>query len=320
MCVFTDKTYKKYVALVLVPVIAINTYVGYTMVLKSNNDDVEYEDVPGIEEVVTESLGEEFQVSENVGNQELSNNEFTQLVNEFNSSNMSVEEILSTVNKGDSLYASALYTKLKNYFLTDDVILQELENVVCFGTQATCVSEDMWNNLFGNLLGTISEYDNVIDYYYPLALYIHLHSCELEHDKVFFDETRVTCTNLENLLNEKVPSFDYKSYIIEMVETSDSDILKVQLNTILNSGVDFDDAINELEYVYQFSMVPTDLSEELWNMLFGTLMKTIDENSNVCSEYYDLAYYVHSLWCDFEHNMNEYERYECNTTSLILEK
>ena len=54
-------------------------------------------------------------------------------------------------------------------------------------------------------------------------------------------------------------------------------------------------------------------------MCFGNLMKTVSANENVCVYYYDLAYYVHQLWCDFDHELNQFGMYTCDAYNLTLE-
>ena len=92
--------------------------------------------------------------------------------------------------------AGALYAKLKANFISDDIIRNELRNIIVCGSNATCVSEETWIALFGNLDRTISMYDNVVDYYYPLAKYVHLQECDLEHEPIFFDEFRINCSEI----------------------------------------------------------------------------------------------------------------------------
>lgn len=238
----------------------------------------------------------------------------------FKNSGRTLSDVLSDDDRFTDLYASALYSKAKSCSLSDEVILEELENVICYGTQAMCVDEETWYKLFGNLLGTISEYDNVVDYYYPLASFIHKYDCSLIHKPLFFDENRITCDRIEELYNVKNPSIDIVPYVKELVyATSDNEMIN-KFNMIINSGVNVENALYELENVYYFSSVPTDLSEELWNSLFSTLMNTVDEDEKVCTIYYDLACYVHSLFCDLGHIRNEYGKTECVEQSLVLKK
>ncbi len=315
---------KKYAALALVPFVVVNAYVGCAIATKGTSSDGKYyQDVPSIEETLDVELESGIHMTSDMEITQsivFPQNQFSKLMTLYEQNDESYEQIILEGDRNSDIYASALYAKLKSNSLDDSVIVSELENVICFGTQAMCVSEEVWYSSFGNLLGTITEFDNVVDYYYPLAKYLHLNSCNLEHNTLFFDEYRVTCSNLENMLNSKMPQIDYKSFIVEMVEASNDEKLIFQLNKIINSDVNFDDALNELENVYQCAQIPTDLSEELWLMLFGNLMKTINSDENVCDFYYDLACYVHLVLCELQHDVNEFGKYECVDYSLVLEK
>lgn len=293
--------YKKYVSLALVPLTAINVFVGCTVV---DSKTVVQDDTISLEEVV-----------ENVV---CPSEEFVDLVKIYNESELEYDEILLMEDRNSELYASALYAKLKACSIMDEVILDELENIVCFGTQATCVSDEVWVASFGNLLQTISEYDNVIDYYYPLASYVHKRYCDLQHESLFFDENRIICSKIEELLQSKMPSFDYQSYIVDMVNASGNNKFIQQIKNILNSDVDFYDVLNDLENVYQLGGVSRDFSEDIYYSLFGSLM-SISSDKDVCVEYYDLSCYIHSLLCDLSQNISEYRDYD-DDYSLTLEK
>lgn len=321
MCVFTDKKYIKYASIALVPIMAINTYVGYKIVKVEDALEVEQIDTV-IEEVInSEDLEYTFDIgsSDGIVTGNINSNVFEVLLNTYRSSGKKIEDILSNVSKDDSLYASALYARLKEFSLLDDVIKSELENIICFGTQATCVSEEKWNSLFGNLLGTVGEYDNVIDYYYPLASYVHRYSCDLEHEPIFFDEARITCSNIVAMYNEKNPQIDYRKYFTEMIYATD-DMQLISKFKRIEKLDSFDEAINELESIYQFASVYEMLDNSLKEGLFVILPNTINSDEDLFDTYYELAYYFHSLWCDLEHTMDLNGRYECVDYSLTLEK
>ena len=130
--------------------------------------------------------------------------DFIRLARVFKESGKSVDNILNNEDISSELYASALYNKLRICNIPDDVIRNELDNIIIYGSNATCMSEEQWNRLFGNLGNTISIYDNVVDYYYPLAKYVHLYNCDLEHSSLFFDEFRITdVVNRLDVLGEK---------------------------------------------------------------------------------------------------------------------
>lgn len=324
MCVFTDKKYIKRSSYVLVPLIAINTFVGCARVdettLRNDENQIGIEIIQETEE--PRELFEETVSTVVTDDSEVSKVEsaLDRLSSVFGEANSNIDTILNISDRNSEIYAGALYAKAKSYGLSDEIILRELENVICFGTQAMCIDEETWMELFGNLVGTISIYDNVIDYYYPLASYVHRYSCTLEHEPLFFDENRVTCENIEKMYEEKNPTIDFVAYVSDLVLASNDESLINKFNKIVNSGVNVEEALYELDSVYYLSAYPTDLSEELWNQLFSNLMKTINTEENVCSVYYDLSYYVHSLLCDLEHSINEDGKYECVDESITLKK
>ena len=340
VCVFTDKS-KKAFAFALVPIVAINVYAGCKM-LNRTSKDVEVQQGAYIEESINKEIipGETYlelddssieveMVDEtdlvqgtdgNISIEEpTSEDEFTKLERVFSESGRTVDSILSTEDISSELYVSALYTKLKLCNIPLDSIKCELNNIIVYGSNATCMSDAEWYGLFGNLVSTISMYDNVVDYYYPLAKYIHLKECELEHSPFFFDEYRVTCKRIEELYNVYNPQIDIKDYFTEMISLSSNIKLINQFNGLINSGIDLEVLLCELENVYALAMVPTGLTEEEWLMYFGNLMKTVSANENVCIYYYDLAYYVHQLWCDFDHELNQFGMYTCDAYNLSLE-
>ena len=230
--------------------------------------------------------------------------EFTKLDRILRESGLDIETILKSEDRDSELYISALYTKLKRSSMPEDVIRNELSNIIIYGSNATCMTDEEWKYLFGNLSSTISIYDNVVDYYYPLAKYVHLYSCDLEHSPLFFDEDRVTCNDIQTKYNNLNLQIDIRSYFTDMVNVTNDNRLIEQFNTLLNSGIELDVLLNEIENVYVLSMIPMGMDYEDWISYFGNLIQTIDEDENVCMYYYDLAYYFHTLWCDLEHNLN----------------
>lgn len=346
MCVFTDRK-KKALAFALVPIVVINVYAGCKMFTKTSKN-TEIKNNTSIEEVLDEGVitGETYLelddssitmqeveesdlsqdingnivVSDEILEEIVDENEFSALDDIFEKSKLSIDEILRNEDRNSSLYASALYKKLKRANISDDVIRNELSNIIVYGSNATCMSDEMWYKLFGNLVCTVSMYDNVVDYYYPLAKYVHLYSCTLEHTPLFFDEDRVSCSQIEEAYKVANPEIDINEYFKEMILASGDIKLINQFNTFLESGIDLTTLLNELENVYVYSMVPTGMSDEEWQMLFGNLVKTVDPMINVCIHYYDLAFYVHNLWCDLDHQLNEFDRYTCDAYSLTLEK
>lgn len=253
-------------------------------IVTSNNEEV-------VEQTTVEIVEEE-------------KNVFEKLQQIYLSSNRNFNEILGTEDKKSEVYASALYVKLKSAGLSDEIIRTEIDNILTFSLTFTDTDEETWVSLFGNLLGTISEYDNVMDYYYPLAIYTHKNECDLEHTCHEFDENRVTCANLEEMAKNAFTEIPYTDYVIEMIMAADEGIIS-QYNRIINAGVNFDDALIELNNIYVLSQTPMCIDEDVWNELFKNLLTTVGEYDNVFEVYGDLAYYIHLLSCDFPHYTDE---------------
>lgn len=368
MCVFTDKRIKA-IAFALVPIVAINVYVGSKM-LKKASEKIEVGNQPSIEEMVdqniihggislgidesvdfTGEINQEPQV-DNISSNDSSvfvdstfgtqivtdlgikvddpvladssdiveeKNDFSRLYKLYLDSGMDYEVILAMEDRSSDLYAGALYAKLKANFISDDIIKNELRNIIVCGSNATCVSEETWIALFGNLDRTISMYDNVVDYYYPLAKYVHLQECDLEHEPIFFDEFRINCSEITKTYKEWHPEVNIEDYFREIIEASEDELLISKFNRLMNSGLSIEVILTELEYVYSLSMIPHCMGEEEWLFCFGNIEKTIEPTENVCMYYYDLAFYIHDLMCDLDHKLNEFDRYTCEAYPLALE-
>lgn len=250
----------------------------------------------------------EVSLSSQVVEQEVTEEEnvFLKLQEIFMSSNKEINEILSEEEKTSELYASALYASLKEYGLSDEVIRTELDNILTYSLTFTDLDDETWTRLFGNLVRTIGEEENVMDYYYPLAFYVHKGECELVHTKHEFDENRMTCATLEKMASEAICEVPYAEYVVEMIQSSGDAKINEQYMRIVNSGVNFDLALDELSSIYVLSQVPMCVDEDVWNQLFKNLLTTVDEYENVFSVYGDLASFVHALNCDYVHYIDEY--------------
>lgn len=325
MCIFIKKNGKKLVALALVPFIAINIYAGSKLVKNNESSKIEsdkkestvqmlekkdYKQVTSVYEEVVEQKKEEIVEEKSV---------FEKLQQIYLSSNREVNEILESEDVTSELYASALYRKLKNAGLSDEIIKEELNNILGFSLTFTDMSEEMWNQLFGNMLGTIGKYDNVMDYYYPLAICVHTNECDLVHTGHEFDESRLTCATLEEMNANAFSEVSYSDYVIDMIMASNDKKIISQYNRIVNAGVNFDSALVELNDMYVYSQVPMCLDEDVWNETFKNLLTTVGEYDNVFEVYGDLAYYIHLLSCDLEHYTDECGVNVCEGLKLELE-
>ena len=323
MCIFIKKNGKRVAALALVPFLAINIYVGSRIIKGSNvtkvDNDKKSSTVEMIDKQDFRSLplsGEGKSVEQEVVKTTEEKNVFEKLQQIYLNSNRDINEILENEERTSEIYASALYSKLKNAGLSDEIIRKEIDNILTFSLTFTDTTEEEWISLFGNLLSTISEYDNVMDYYYPLAIYIHKNECNLEHSECEYDSTRVTCVTLEEMAQKAFSEIPYADYVIEMILASNDEKVISQYNRIINAGVNFDDALVELNSIYELSQVPMCIDEDAWNELFKNLLTTVGEYDNVFEVYGDLAYYVHLLGCDFDHYTDEYGVNVCEGMKL----
>lgn len=356
MCIFIKKNGKKVAALTLVPLLAINIYVGSRIVkinklakvdngLQSStvemvdknyfqNTTLSEESVEQIDKTSVEQIeNTNVAVDENtIVNQENNTNveqdeapvvETTEEKNVFEklqqiylSSNRNFNEILESEDKSEPVYASALYVKLKEAGLNNEDIKTELDNILAFSLTFTDMDEETWESLFGKLLPTIDEFENVMDYYYPLAIYVHLNECDLEHTPHEFDESRLTCAALEEINSQAFVSYSNSDYIVEMIKSSQDEELIAQYNRIVSVGVDFDVALTELYNIYVLSQTPMCIDEDIYNELFKNLIITVGEYDNVFEVYNKLACYVHELNCDYEHYVDEYGTNVCEGMKL----
>lgn len=319
---FIKNNGKKLVTLALVPVIAINLYVG-SRVLRGIN----YKNEKGVKSSTVQMTSKkdynfisscERELVEHSVEAPVSEEKsvFEKLQQIYLSSNKEVDELLENGDKKSEIYASALYVKLKKAGLSDEVIRREIDNILAYSLTFTDMDDETWMNLYGNMVGTISEYDNVIDYYYPLAIYVHKSECELEHSAHEFDESRLTCTTLEEINSHAFTEYSYVDYVISMIEASEDSNIINQYNRIVSSGVSFEVALDELNSIYSLSQVPMCIDEDVYNELFKHLLTTVGEYDNVFEIYGDLAYYVHKLGCDFEHYTDEYGVNVCEGMKL----
>ncbi len=291
----------------LVPIVAINLYAGCRAFKKSDNNIVFK---PKVESGVV--------ALEPASTPRGNSSSYRELDKIYLETGLSVDEILRTYDKDSIEYISGLYVKLHLSGLSDEVIEKELNNIMIMGFTYTDTTYEVWQMLFGNLLTTISEYDNVMDYYYPLAKCYHLSVCDLVHQESVFGDGRVNCANIENALKDLfVDNLSYSEFVIDSVYKSGNDDIILWLENILTSDVDVDKCFLELENVYQMAVVPRCVPDDIWQECFGELCKTVLPDQNVCEVYYELACFVHELSCDFEHYINEYGTRECEASKLV---
>lgn len=191
---------------------------------------------------------------------------------------------------------------------------RELQNVLLVKLTGTKVMSEERIVLFNTLGKTVPLDVDVVDYYYPLARYVHLKSCSQIHSEV---DGNVTCDTLVDMSNSfKVGTFS--QYITNKVYESGSITLRDAIERINASDYSLEECLVELDAIYNVCTVPTDMSDELWNQLFGRLLTVTGEYENVCFVFYDLAVLVHKSVCYFPHYVNEFGATECDQMTYKL--
>lgn len=120
----------------------------------------------------------------------------------------------------------------------------------------------------------------------------------------------------ERTVQESVGTF--ADYVIEEVSKSNDEALKASLKRILDSGVDTESCILELENIYRLAIIPRCATEEEWDSVIN-LRSTIGERENPFDVYYQLAIFVHTLTCEEEHYVNEFGQTECKKLRKEME-
>ena len=272
--------------------LSINTYVGYKILNKDKNveNEVKYIDL-------TEYRGESVESVD-----DKTSNVVTLVVDNSNS-NDEYELIAKLYNQIMS----------SNYPLDD--IDRELNNILLVKLANMNVTENDKNVLFHTLSMIVDDGVNVIDYFYPLAKYVHLQNCNQEHMINNFAE--VECDSLNKDMScIKLESFS--EYVTRRAYKTGSRSLIEAVDRINNSDYTLEECLKDLDAVYTVCVIPTDLSEELWQSLFSKLLTTTNEFENVCSVYYDLATFIHRINCEYTHDVNVFGAVECEAVTYKL--
>jgi len=188
---------------------------------------------------------------------------------------------------------------------------RELQNVLLVKITGTKVMAEERLVLFNVLGKTVPMDVDVVDYYYPLASYVHLKSCpELIHNDG-------KCEALTKAA-EGFSVMSFGEFITNKVYESGSITLRDAIDRINVSDYTLEECLVELDAIYNVCTVPSDMSEELWNQLFGRLLTVTGEYENVCYVFYDLAVLVHKSVCEYPHYTNVFGATECDGMTFKL--
>ena len=223
-----------------------------------------------------------------------------------------VEETDSTIQKVCELY-DLLFINGCN--LED--VNRELGNVLLVKLSGIKINAEERIVLFNTLGKTIPLDVDVVEFFYPLARYVHLKNC---HEIVHGDEDgNVLCEDLKNK-TQAFTMINFEEYIAKKVSESGSISLNDAYGRIKAYGYSLDEVLVELDAIYNVCSIPTDFGEDTWNLLFGRLLKTTTEFENVCYVYYDLAVLVHEAVCRDKHYVNMFGATECNSMTFKLDQ
>lgn len=212
-----------------------------------------------------------------------------------------------------------LIAKLYNQIMSSDYPLddidRELNNILLVKLSNMKVTENDKNVLFHTLSMIVDDGVNVVDHFYPLAKYVHLQNCEQEH--MINNSSEVECDVLNRDMKcIKLESFS--EYVTRRAHETGSRSLIDAVDRINNSEYTLEECLNDLDAVYTVCVIPTDLSEELWQSLFSKLLTTTNEFENVCTVYYDLATFIHRMNCEYTHYVNDFGAVECEAVTYKL--
>lgn len=235
------------------------------------------------------------------------------LSNYYDFSVWEYDDILTTYAKETDrqIYAAGLYAKLKDEGLSDEIIIDELDKLMEVTNSQTNVSKIAEKQVLPNLSSTVTEKDFVTEKYYPLAKFVHIHTCDELHTPI---GSQVFCDGIY----EKEQSQRMAKKIKAVLDTYEDEKLYQAFDRI-KSKQNLQDYIDELEYVYAFAAMPTDgLVADFYNTYFKQLQGTVETRENVFDFYYNLAVVVHEMNCNLEHEENEYFRISCGNVDYIL--
>lgn len=279
------------------PVLAINLYAGYKVIDQRIHRESTVHTVSAQEHMSSNAnvLDNNVAVSSQNENSEKREEKLPQ--NDANTSSDNKENI------------DKLCEKIKNSNISDEDLRRELNNILVYRVLCTDMSDEEWNELFGNLQRTLPETCNAVEYYYPLATYLHQQECLMEHSTD--SDGVLTCNTIMDEVLKIQKEWEYMSYISEMVYSSlDNDVI-TSFDRLCNSCNDIIKAMDEMKVLYEYMQVPRCLSEEELMANFSTLQGTVTEYENIFEVYRKLAIFMHLLDCDYEHYVDECDVHIC---------
>ena len=150
---------------------------------------------------------------------------------------------------------------------------------------------------------------------------IEVKNDNIDYEDEMFEEDVPTAikspleTYLENLLstdfgysNDIKEFYDEHWDIIENQNLEDTANIrlhyaKLSYQKILNHNIPYESMLTELNNLMVEQQIPSCMSEEDWQINFGCLISTLEEEESLYSTYFNLAYLVHKQCCLYEHEL-----------------
>lgn len=224
-------------------------------------------------------------------------------------SNIDIESEIKDTQLEVSKQVLALYDRLFVSGCDMNLVNDELMNILLVKMVGIEVTEEQRVVLFNTLNKTVEPGVDVMEYYYPLAIYVHMTHCQ---SMLHLEESNgsIVCDSLKEKLSEfKIESFD--EYVTRRIYENGSLALRDAIERLYSAGYSLSDVSVELDTIYRVCTVPTGIDEDIWNTIFAKLLTTTNEYENVCAVYYDLALFVHRLTCEYTHYVNMFGVTEC---------
>lgn len=236
----------------------------------------------------------------------------------YTSTGLEVDQILKSKERNSIVYISALYEKTRIFGISRENLLRELDNVLTYSLLYTDMGEEEWEECFGNLQSTLPYDINPLEYYYPLALYIHELNCSLEHKPDDLVGEAITCDVLNGKADKLRDERSFNRYVLDMLESSGETELLEQYTRICASN-NPEEILAELDMLYLYSQVPRCIPDDEYLATFSALDSTVSEYENIFELYKRLSIFIHLLNCDFEHYVDECDVHVCKQLMKLYE-
>ncbi len=218
------------------------------------------------------------------------------------------QENFDLEGRDEVLETAFLWYNIKDSNVDQKEVIKELNLLL----ECYIANYDMTEEKYMSSFKTLSKTTlRNVEIYYPLAKCLHIYSCPLTHKEI---DGTLTCENLEKY-RYKTTVDGYYEFIVYSCTNSDNKNIRLPFLRLYTSKIDLDVLLDELNNVYYFGQIPTDMSNE-WEFYFSNLENTLSEGESLFDTYHELAVYIHQLGCTCEHRVNEYDACICDNMKL----